>query len=205
MNINLQRGQASRTLLILAIVVLVAVILVYLVMRIAEKPPAPLPTGENEIPKPVYEVALGEMKFNFQSAINKGNILRASATKNRQYSYYTNDLTTGEKFIEVTVGAQNMGTENIERGAWDIENIIDSEGRNYTPYDQNQINQWLPENNGCGALLRPAFSPIPCTKIYEVSSQSTGLKIRVKAAKDSLPNNLSSDKVETALLDLIVK
>jgi uncharacterized protein (UPF0333 family) len=205
MNMNLQKGQASRTLLILAIVVLVAVILTYLIMKLAEKPPISPISTENEIPKPVYEVTLGEMKFNFQAAINRGNILKVSSIRNKQYSYFTEDITTGEKFIEVTIGAQNMGIDNIEQGAWDIENIIDSEGRNYTPYDQNKINQWLPENNGCGALLRPAFSPTPCTKIYEVSRKSSGLKIRVRAAKDSLPNNLSSGKFDAAILDLIVK
>jgi hypothetical protein len=172
----------------------------------AERPSAPV---EPKIPgaeQPVYEKQLGNIRFVFESAPDRGKVLRVSDITNNQYSSsWQKDLPTIERFIEVTVGGQNMGTENTEQNAWDIENIVDSEGRNFVPMDQYVVQAWLPANNSCGALLKPAFDPLPCTKIYEVSKRSTGLKIRVKAAQNSISDNISSGKVESALLDLIVK
>jgi len=204
MNINLQRGQASRLLLVLAIVILVAVIITYLVMKMAQKPPAP-PPPDSGIQQPVYSAQLGNIRFVFENAINRGSLLSVSQITDQRYNYYKTGISTGEKFIQVTVGAQNTGTVNTENGAWDIENIVDSEGRNFTPYEQNHVEPWLPTNNACGELLRPAFNPSPCTKIYEVSKQSTGLKIRVVTGKDNSSNNLDSGRIDSVLLDLIVK
>lgn len=203
-------GQASRTLLILAAVVLVAVIIVYLVMKMATPPPKPPAGNENPtIPMPVYEAKLGDIRFVFMSAIDRGQILRASEITNDKYgSYNKKDYpisNPGAKFIRVTVGAQNKGTENIEARAWDIGDIVDSEGRKFVPLDDYTIEQWLPENNSCGILLKPAFDPAPCTKIYEVSKESTGLKITVVTGENNQANNLSGKKVMTGLLDLIVK
>lgn len=204
-----EAGQASRLLLVLAVVVLVAVVIVYLVLGMAKKPTAPETEPVQTIPLPVYESKLGNIRFVFQSALDRGQILRTSEIINSQYnSSYQKDLNIsnpGAKFIQVTIGAQNKGTENTERGAWDIENIVDSEGRNFVPLDNSQINPWLPNPNLCGTLLKPAFDPTPCVKIYEVSRSSSGLKIRVVTGKDNLPSNLSSGKRDEALIDLIVK
>lgn len=189
-----QIGQASRLLLVLAIVVLVAVVIVFLVIRMAEKPAKPTtqtPTTPT-VPLPVYEQTLNDIRFVFESAIDRGNILKPSDITNKNYLYEQISITTGEKFIQVTVGAQNKGLVNTSQGAWDIEDIVDSEGRNFVPLDYG-ANPWLPTLNFCGALLKPAFDPTPCTKLYEVSKQSAGMKIRVKTGKES------------TLLDLIVK
>jgi len=105
----------------------------------------------------------------------------------------------------VTIGAQNKGTANIEERSWDIENIVDSDGRNFVPLEGYSVDPWLPISNFCGALLKPEFDPVPCTKMYEVSKKSAGLKIRVISGKDNSPNNLSSDNVDEAMIDLIVK
>jgi len=206
---NKESGQASKLLLVLAVVVLVAVIIVYLVMRMAEKPPAPTNPSTSAIPLPSYEQTLGNIRFVFESAIDRGGYLKASDIKNSQYaSYQQKDLPVdnpGAKFISVTVGAQNMGTENTEQGAWDIQNIVDSQGRNFVPIDSYTVSAWLPNPNLCGALLKPAFDPTPCIKIYEVSKQSTGLKIQVETGKDNKASNLSSGKFNSFLIDLIVK
>jgi hypothetical protein len=201
-----EAGQASRLLLVLAVVVLVAVIIVYLVMKMAEKPPAPPPPTGQEIILPVYEQVLGNIKFIYESALDKGNVLRASEIQNIQYISSTQkNLTTGEKFIKVTIGAQNTGTKNIEQNSWGMGNIIDSEGRNFEPLEGYTISPWLPNPDLCGTLLKPAFAPTPCTKIYEVSKASTGFKINIMTGKDNLANNFSSNKSESALIDLIVK
>ena len=142
MKINLQQGQASRLLLVLAIVVLVAVVITYLIIRWAQKPPAPNPSPTSEIPQPVYEQTLGNIRFVFESALDRGGILRASEIKNPQYSYEKKDFLVsnpGAKFIQVTIGAKNMGTENTVQNAWGIENIVDSKGRNFVPLDDYQI------------------------------------------------------------------
>ena len=210
MEFNKQAGQASRILLILAVVVLVAAIIVYLVMKMATPPaPPPVPTTP-EVPLPVYEQPLGEIRFVFISALDKGSVLRASQITNKQYSTYSNlkDYVienTGAKFIQITVGAQNIGLLNMEQNSWDIENIVDSDGRNFVPLSGYEVTPWLPNPDLCGELLKPAFNPTPCTKIYEVSKESKGLKIRVRTGKENKANNLSSGKIDSYLLDLIVK
>lgn len=204
-----ETGQASRLLLVLAIIVLVAVIITYLIMKMAEKPPAPVNLPVNTVPLPVYEAQLGDIRFVFESALDKGNALKVSEIVNNQYnSSYQKDFPIGNpgaKFIKVTIGAQNKGTKNTEQGAWDIENIVDSKGRNFVPLDGYTISPWLPNPNLCGALLKPAFDPTPCIKIYEVSKESTGLKIRVKTGKENTANNLSTGKADALLIDLIIK
>jgi len=200
-----QAGQASRLLLVLAVVVLVAVILTFLIMRMAQRPPEPTAPPVTEVPLPVYEKTLGNIRFVFESAIDRGKVLKASDIRNPLYvSSSQKDLTTGEKFIQVTIGAQNKGTTNTDLNAWNIENIVDSEGRNFVPFEGYAVSPWLPNPDMCGALLKPAFNPTECIKIYEVSKESTGLKIRVEAGKDSSANNYSSGKRDSFLIDLIV-
>jgi len=183
-----EKGQASRTLLIIAVIILVAVVISYLVIRVAESPPKN-PTATPPISQPVYEQTLGDIRFIFQEARDFGDVLSGSQSRNPQWQA---DLKTTERFIKVIVAAQNKGKENIKNGSWDIENIVDSEGRNFVPL--SNASQWLPEKNLCGDLLKPEFDPIPCTKIYEVSKISTGLKIRIKNTTNS----------GNTLIDLIV-
>lgn len=197
---NKLSGQASRLLLVLAVVVFVAVIITFLVMKMAEKPPTPNRPDPTPIELPVFEQIIGDIRFVYQSSIDRGNTLKASDITDKKYASYQKDLyigNSGAKFIQVTIGAQNIGNQNTGTNVWDIENVIDSEGRNFTPVGYN-INPWLPENNLCGSLLKPAFDPNPCTKIYEVSKESKGFKIRVIVKKND-------GKSDSALIDLIVK
>ncbi len=196
-----ESGQASRMLLVLAIVVFVAGIIVFIILRAAQKPPAPsLPV--EEVPKAVYQVTLGDIKFTFQDAVDMGNILKGAKSRNPQYQ---KDLTSTERFIAVTIGAQNQGKENVPERVWDLKNIIDSEGREFVPMDAYIVGSWLPDPNLCQDLLKPAFTPIPCAKVYEVSKLSKNLKIQVTAQEksgtgySSAPNSLM-----TGLIDLIV-
>jgi hypothetical protein len=201
-----QAGQTSRLLLVLAVIVFVAVVITFLVMRMAEKPPAPPPQNIDTVQLPIYEQQLGDIRFIFESSLDKGNILKASDIKNTQFSSYKKDLSvsnTGAKFVQVTIGAQNMGTENTVNRAWDIENIVDSKGREFVPLSGSLVNPWLPYPDLCGALLKPAFDPTPCTKIYEVSKISTGLKIRVKTGKNN--TGATSKDAQSFLIDLIIK
>jgi hypothetical protein len=201
-----QSGQASRLLLVLAIVVLVAVVITFLIMKMAERPAKPVTPVSPAVPMPIYEKQLGNIDFIFESAIDRGNVLKASEATNSQYaSYQQKDFVTGAKFIQVTIGARNMGTGNTKQGAWDIENIVDSKNREFVPLEAYNVNPWLPNPNPCGALLKPAFDPTPCTKIYEVSKESEELKIRIETGKDNTPENMSSGKTDSFLIDLIVK
>ena len=197
----LQQGQVSRLLLVLGIIIFVAVIIVFIVMKATTAPPKPI-IEESIGPKVVYEAVLGDIKFTFIEARDMGKIL--SGLKSR-YPDWQKDLTTTEKFVIVTIGAQNKGKENIPQRVWDIGNIIDSEGRNYVPLEQS-ANAWQPDPNLCSALLKPEFAATPCVKIYEVSRISTGLKIVVSAFKKESATDYSTDekKQETALIDLIV-
>lgn len=197
----LQKGQVSRLLLVLAIIVFVAVIIVFIVMRATSAPPKP-PIEEPTGPKVAYEATLGNIKFTFQESRDVGKNLFGS---NSRFPDWQKNLITREKFIIVTIGAQNKGKENIPERVWDIGNIIDSEGRNYVPLDQT-ADAWQPDPNLCGALLKPEFTATSCVKIYEVSRISTGLKIIVSAFKKENATNYSSNEQdkETALIDLIV-
>lgn len=179
-HINNQSGKISKVLLILAVAVLVIIVIIFLVTRIVANkksqvsPPngTTAPSTTQEPPKPVYEVQLGEVRFLLETSLNLGNVLKAKST-------YQKDLTTTEKFIEVVIGAQNKGKNNIEAYSWEMGNIVDSDGRNFIPIT-NQAYEWLPRPDLCGALLKPEFEPIPCVRIYEVSKESTKLKVEVK-------------------------
>ena len=198
-----QKGQVSRLLLVLAIVVFVAVIIIFLVLRMAEAPPKPVSPVEPTVPQPVYLQTLGDITFTFDNTVDLGNVLKGSNAL-RETSWQK-DLTTTEKFIRVTIGAQNIGKENIEERSWDIGNIIDSEGRIFLPVEGYVVAPWLPDPDFCSVLLKPAFQPTPCSKIYEVSKKSAGLKVFVVAGQDNTQSNFSSGKVDEALIDLIFK
>ena len=188
-------------LLVLAIIVLVAVVITYLIIRMAEQPSKPDLPPDDTVPQPVYSQTLGNISFTHRSTVDMGNILRPSDAVSA--TTWQKDLTTTERFIKVAIGAQNEGKENIPERSWDIGDIVDSEGRIYEPLEGYTISPWLPSNNGCQDLLKPAFEPTLCIKIYEVSKKSIGLKINVIIGKDNAPNNFSSGKVDTALIDLI--
>lgn len=196
-----ETGQVSRLLLVLAIIVFVAAVIVFVVLKATSAPAKPA-VVEQTGPKVVYEATLGNIKFTFQEARDMGKTL--VGTKSR-FPDWQQDLITTEKYIMVTVGAQNKGKENIPERVWDIGNIVDSEGRNYVPLD-NIADAWGPDPNLCSALLKPEFAPTPCVKIYEVSRISAGLKINVSAFKKESGPTFSSDEKnkETALIDLIV-
>jgi len=198
---NKSSGQASRLLLLLAIIILVAAVIVYLVLKMAEQPTKTGTSPEETVVVPIYEQTLGDVKFIFESAINHGDTLYASRAINEDED---EDLVTTENFIEVKIGAQNVGKLNIEEGNWDIGNIVDSEGREFVPLNNNFINSWLPEKDLCGELLKPSFNPTPCVKIYEVSKKSTGLKIIVATGKDNEEVSSEMSENNTALVDLIV-
>ena len=205
MKFKKESGQIAKLLLVLAAIVLVAIVITFLVVQMASKPQAPIVKKTPTVPLPDYEQKLGNIKFIFESATDKGNTLKATDVVNSTYGGQK-DFSTTARFIEVTVGAQNEGTINTDQGAWGIANIIDSEGRNFNPDDDYLVNPWLPVNNGCAALLKPAFDPTPCTKIYEVAKSSTGLKIQVQTGlNNNSANDFSANKRLTSLIDLIVK
>lgn len=170
-NVTKSLGETSRTLLIWGGIIIVVIITIVIVINIVRKPVPPEETV-GEIQKPVYEVVIGDIKFKLKTAKDRGNILEASESK------YTSqeDLTTTEKFIEVTISAENIGKEDIQLG-WEIKELIGSEGRKFS--SSREMAPWIPEESKCGALLKPGFSPILCTKIYEVAKISTDLKVRV--------------------------
>lgn len=197
-----QAGQAAKIMLALVIVCLVAIAIAYLVIRSAEKPAkTTLPPDTTTVPKAVYEATSSDIKVTFQESTNYGSILLGSQSEN---SKYQKNLITTEKFIMVTIGAQNKGKIDTPSGVWDLGNIIDAEGRNFIPNNYS-ANPWLPKPNGCEDVLKPEFTPTSCSKIYEVAKNSAGLKVEVLVAKkDASTGKYDSGKKDTILLDLIV-
>ncbi len=195
-----QSGQVARLMLSLVIVCFVAIIIAYIVIRSANKPtPPPIDPGIEEVPKAIYETTINDIKITFQEAVNYGNTMRGSISNNPSYQ---KDLTSTEKFILVKIGAQNKGKVDTKQNIWDLGNIIDSEGRNFKPNNYS-ANPWLPKDNGCGDVLKPEFTPISCSKIYEVSKVSQGLKVEVLVSKKE-GDDYDTSKKDTILLDLIV-
>lgn len=183
-------GQVARVLLALAVLVLIAMAIAYIVVsrtRPTTKSVDNLPT---EV-KPVYEATVGNIRFVFLEATDKGDILKGADSNNPQWQ---KDIKTTERFIELVVGAQNVGKVNTEQRVWDVGEIVDSEGRNFIPTIQDSRN-WLPEPDLCGSVLQPSFEPTPCKKIYEVAKVSKGLKAKVFIIK----NGSSTDKEEATI------
>jgi hypothetical protein len=176
--INPSSGKASSILLILAVMLLVLIVGVFLFVKFGATKKSDATATDTQVqegpPPPVYETQVGDIKFVFQLAQDLGNRLKSP------YSYQK-DLTTTERFIKVTIGAQNKGKNATVQGAWDVGNIVDSEGRNFVDIT-TQAYFYLPSSeNHCGDILKPEFDLTPCTKLYEVSKESTALKVRVHA------------------------
>ncbi len=192
MNTKLQSGQASRTIIILAVIILIIAAVVYGVTRFAVGRKTASDTGNNEPPPPVYQLTMGDTRFVLESARDLGNVLTGASSR---FPKYQTNITTTEKFLKITVRAQNKGKTDTIQYAWDLGNIIDSAGRNFIPVSEKAYS-WLPQPDLCGAVLKPEFEPTPCVRYYEVSKISEGLKLEVIALK---PN---SSKTEKDVIDL---
>lgn len=201
-SINMQSGQVARIMLALVVVCAVAIAIAYIVINSARKPAIPVAInseGTTTVPKAIYEVTSNDIKISFQEAYNFGNTLYGSQSS----SQYQKNLTTTEKYIMVTIGAQNKGKEDTPTNVWDLGNIIDSEGRIFIPANYD-VYSWLPKNNACGNVLKPEFTPLSCTKIYEVSKTSQGLKVQALVAQKTGEGKYDNGKKETILLDMII-
>ena len=179
MSKNSQSGQISRTLIVLAIVLLVLIVALYFGVKFAQnggfgkKDATP---EENTEPKPLYDTTISGIRVFLISSQDWGNFIPASLSK----STTAKDLVTTEKFIRVVIGAQNKGRVNSVSGAWGLGNIVDSEGRNFVPVSTSKARYFLPSDNDCGAIMKPEFEPKTCTVFYEVSKESTNLKVIIK-------------------------
>lgn len=159
-------------LVVIGVIFIAAVFIIIINVQKPESPPIP-PEEEKPI-EPVYEIIIGDIKFKLEKVEDKGKILVAT-----EDIYPKKDIITTEKFIEVTISAQNIGTDNIAEKYWDMEEIIDSEGRKF--YSPLETRPWTLQLVNCGAVLKPAFKPTLCTKIYEVAEIATGLKIKISS------------------------
>jgi len=189
--INFSSGLASKTLVIIGIIGLILVIAVYVAITVAVS--RQQVDQEEEVlqgpPQPVYEATVGPVRFIVQEARDLGSVLPSLQS-------YNPNLTTTERFIRVTIGAQNKGKTNLPLYSWDVGNITDSEGRNFVSINDRAFG-FVPQPDTCGALLKPEFSPVPCVKLYEVSRASTDMKVTVRYLDQ---NNRRQEQT----LDLIV-
>ena len=155
------------------IILLIALFFIWSHVR-NTKPVAPPPPPPK--PKPVYEKDIGDIRFKLVQAVDLGNTLKASDSFLKGYK---NNVTTTEKFIKVVVSAQNIGKKEISSNSWGVGNIIDSDGRIFSPLEYWKQKPWLPPDNQCGTKLKPGFTPKLCTQIYEVAKISKKLKIEI--------------------------
>lgn len=163
----------SREQLILGGAIIAVTVIIFIVVKSLMSPPPPPPEETTEPEKPVYEIEIGNIKFKLKEVKDRGSVLPISEARYRERE----NLTTTEKFIEITVEVQNIGKDEIRAGRWDIKDVIDSEGRRF--YYEQRFNSWVPETSECGETLKPGFTPKTCTKIYEIAKVSSGLKVKV--------------------------
>jgi hypothetical protein len=168
-------GQVPTKILVGVGVIIFLIIIVFVISKLSKKPPPPPPVEKKE--EPVYETTVGNVKFKLIEAKDRGNKLLASESKNPEY--IREDLITTDRFVEVTISVENIGKDNIPSNIWDMNELVDKEGRKF--YSEPQFNQWVLKESKCGEMLKPAFTPTPCTKIYEVANVATGLKVKVSA------------------------
>jgi len=172
-SLNKSSGEISKNLLILIGIIIVTVVAIFAIINLTKKPPPPPPPTPKE-PEPVYATTVGNINFSLKEAKDLGNELLGSESK---YSKTQKDVTTTEKFIELTISAENIGKENTAYGDWDVLELTDSEGRKFS-YSRSW-DPWISSESKCGDLLKPGFTPTLCTKIYEVAKISTGLKVKI--------------------------
>lgn len=172
-------GQGSKKYLLLLGGIAVIVIITIVVSGVIVMPVTPVTPPQEEPEEesgPVFEVEIGDIRFKLENAKDRGEVLESPRDQN-PYAAQVPDLTTKEKFIEVTISAENIGKENLQTGAWDVKELIDGEERRFS-YSA-ATNPWIPKESNCGALLKPGFSPTLCTKIYEAAKISNDLKVRI--------------------------
>jgi hypothetical protein len=203
MKFNSQAGSVVKIMLALVIACFVAILIAFIVIKSADRPVKPPVVDPDivKVPEAVYEATVNDIKITFQEAINFGSVLlgiNSNSPKSQK------DLLTTEKFIKITIGGQNKGKIDTPRNVWNLGNIIDSEGRNFIP-NSHDANPWISKENGCGDILKPEFTPTACSRIYEVSKASSGLKVEVLVSKkDDDGVEYNSNEKDMILLDLIV-
>jgi len=168
-------GQIPTKILIGVGVIIFLIIIVFVISKLSKKPLPPPPQPVEEKQEPVYETTVGNVKFKLIEAKDRGNKLLASESKNPEYT--REDLITTDRFVEVVISAENIGKDNIPPNIWDMEELVDKESRKF--YSSPQFDQWVLKESKCGEMLKPAFTPTLCTKIYEVANVATGLKVKV--------------------------
>lgn len=158
-------------------VVAVAVIVIVVIANMINPPPEPEEIEEEE--ELIYEVEIEDVRFKLEEVRDRGNVLKAS--ESRYPKSIREDKVTTEKFIEVTIAVQNIGKENVQIGNWKVGGMLDSEEREFE--STQYLDNWTPKGNKCAYLLKPGFSPVLCTRIYEVAKVSTGLKVEVSVER----------------------
>ena len=174
-NMKKSSGEIPKEILIfVGTIVLVITIISVVVFAIFGESPPPEPIIE-EVRVPIYELAVGDIKFKLIKAEILDSELKAS--ESCYPDQINKDIFTKEKFVKVIISARNIGTDNIDSG-WNIEHLTDKAGRNFYPVTKAQF--WLSEDESqCSALLKPGFTPTLCSKIYEVAKISEELRINV--------------------------
>jgi len=171
-----ESGQLSmKQMVILGAIGAVGAIIIILSSDVLKSTKTPIPTVNKE-QEPVYEVILGKaVRFKLQEVKDRGDTLLLEESTMPQF--VKKNVTTTERFIEVSVLVDNISQDNINIGRWDIKEIYDSEGSKF--YSEPVFNYWASRESQCGDILKPKFTPTLCSKIYNVSKISTGLKLEL--------------------------
>lgn len=165
-----------------SLIILVAIVAICaIVLKESEVTTLPTTYSINE------EVEVGKAKWILLEVKDRDGILRGSES---EFPLLTEDKTTTGKFIEITLEVTNIGT--ITETWWSDPTLVDDKDREFKPADD--VYEWIPDEKE--ALLKGLHPGVTCQFIwiYEVSKDTSGLKVKVK-------DIATPSKVE-ALIDL---
>lgn len=119
------------------------------------------------------------IKYKFIGAKDLGSTLKGSES---EFPEQTEDLATEGKFVKVTVEVKNIGEESTT--FWGLRDLIDKKGREFRELISLKFDPWIPEKEECHFEIKPGFSAQKCSKIYEVATNSTPVKLKVYAGDE---------------------
>jgi len=142
-------------------------------------------TTTNETEETLKEEYYKRYDVKIIDSVNLGSSIKC--TKNK---LFCNDLYTNGKFIKVVFQINNITTETITGGRiwssklpWNSGKIIDNQNREYEKNDNTMFIPNLGESECNLSELKPNL-PKQCIKIYEVSADSEGFRIKIDKIPD---------------------
>ncbi len=130
-------------------------------------PTALPPSGASDNPGINTDVVVGDIKWRVLAVDDLGNRLTSD-------NMFVDDAVTSGRFVRVRVEIENRGTSGA---AYWGPSIVDDHGRTYNDYTGQSF--FIDDASSCMLLTINAGLSKQCVHIYEIASDSHGLKLKV--------------------------